>query len=693
MRMLRLFAVMAVLGVCAQPCFAAAKVPDDRHYDLQWYLDQVNAPDAWEVTTGSRDVVVAVLDTGVDLDHPDLAGNIWVNDDEESGNGVDDDDNGFVDDVYGWDFVQDDNDPTPNANGSETAVTHGTLIAGIIGARGDNGIGVSGVAWNVRIMSVRMLNASGSGDAATAADAIDYAVENGADVINLSFAGDNSDRELRQAIQEAYTAGVVVVAAMGNEARDTDDVAVYPACLRDGDHDWVIGVASSDTDDTPSDFSNYGINCTDLAAPGEDIYGLQYENRDEGFADAYGGLWSGTSMASPIVAGAAALLRAAFPSLSVDEVRNAIKLSVDPLTDLRTAQRKRYGAGRLNIARALIVAEQYAPLDVPVETEDTTVTEETEEVADEEGGRAADVARTTAATVVMGATAGNSPLVDVRRTDGTSVAQFTAYATSFTGGVHVALGDVDGDGDADVVTGAGAGGGPHVRVFTETGALLGQFFPYSADSRGGSTVATGDIDGDGTDEILTAVGAGVSRDVIAWTLDGVEKLRISATAFDASVPLRVAAGDIDGDGKDEIIVVSGAGSKPKVTLYDHDGTYMLEFAPYADTFIGGVFVTTGDVDGDGTDEIITGTGDGGGPHVRIFTRIGAVVGSFFAFAETARHGVVVAAADADGDGDDDVIAAPGPGMSQLRVLSSKGTEIDAWTVGVTGAAGTSVAAW
>ena len=247
-------------------------------------------------------MIVAVLDTGVDLDHPDLKGNIWVNDDEESGNNVDDDDNGFVDDVYGWDFVQGDNTPVPSPSGSEAAVSHGTLIAGIIGARGNNAVGVAGVAWNVKIMSVRMLNAAGSGDAATAAKAVDYAVANGADVINLSFAGDNADKVLRLAVQRAYTAGVIVVAAMGNEGRDTDDVSVYPACLRDGDHDWVIGVASSDKRDTPSTFTNYGTNCTDLAAPGEDMYGLAYENKAQGFADAYGGLWSGTSMASPIVA-------------------------------------------------------------------------------------------------------------------------------------------------------------------------------------------------------------------------------------------------------------------------------------------------------------------------------------------------------------------------------------------------------
>ena len=671
--MVRFLTVASMCALLAQPLAAFAQIPNDAKYGTQWYLEQVDAPAAWDTTTGSNDVIVAVLDTGVDLDHPDLKGNIWVNDDEESGNNVDDDDNGFVDDVYGWDFVQGDNTPVPSPSGSEAAVSHGTLIAGIIGARGNNAVGVAGVAWNVKIMSVRMLNAAGSGDAATAAKAVDYAVANGADVINLSFAGDNADKVLRLAVQRAYTAGVIVVAAMGNEGRDTDDVSVYPACLRDGDHDWVIGVASSDKRDTPSTFTNYGTNCTDLAAPGEDMYGLAYENKAQGFADAYGGLWSGTSMASPIVAGAAALLRSAFPSLSVDNVRNAIKLSVDPLDGLTASQRGKYGAGRLNVAEALVIAagmsgsagqelggsEPEAVLpDVPV--------------ADPLTSRPADQ------HVVLGATAGTLPNVTVANTEGTTIASFLAYGATFLGGVNVAVGDVDGDGAEDVVTGPGNGGGPHVRALGEDGTLLGQFFPYATSSRNGANVAVGDVDGDGTDEIITAVGAGVSQDVVAWTLGGVEKLRFTSSAFSASTSLRVAAGDVDGDGKDEIIVASGSGVAPKVVVYDNDGKYLLEFAPYAANFTGGVNITTGDVDGNGTDEILTGTGDGGGPQVRIFTRIGSVVGSFFAFAETARHGVQVSTVDADADGKAEIVATSAVDSSTVRVLTNKGVEVASW---------------
>lgn len=683
--MSRLFIALFACLLAAQPLVAAAQTPNDRRYNEQWHLEQIDAPLAWDTETGSADVVVAVLDTGVDLDHPDLIDNIWENPGEVADNGRDDDGNGFVDDVHGWDFIDDDALPTPDPTGSSAAVAHGTLISGLIAAEGNNREGVAGVAWRASIMAVRMLNAEGSGDSSTAARAIDYAVENGADVINLSFAGIASDTVFNRAIERAYEAGVVVVAAMGNEAQDTDSQAVYPACLQDDDADWVLGVASSDVADAASSFSNYGRDCTDISAPGENMYGPTYYD-GETFTDKYAGGWSGTSMAAPVVSGAVALLKSAFPSLSVDEVHNALLLSVDPLR-LRASQRGKYGSGRLNVANALVVAAQYAALHAD-EDEDAS---DTSREADTIGGVTAP--RQTDAQLALGATSGGQPVVDLRTADGTSILQFVAYSSAFTGGIRVAEGDVDGDGDVDVVTGAGSGGGPHVRAFTSQGALLGEFFPYAASSRAGVELAVGDVDGDGTDDIVTAVGAGVSQDVVVWNKRGEEQLRFTASVFAATDALRVAVGDIDGDGKGEIVVASGKGSAPKVAVYDHNGTYLLEFAPYATSFTGGVFVAAGDVNGDGVDEIITGTGDGGGPHVRVFNRIGAVLYSFFAFAETTRHGVRVASADTDGDGTDEIVAAPGPGMSELRILSANGDVQASWDVSVTGGEGTAVAAW
>ena len=361
------------------PAFAFAVEPDDDHYDEQWYLEQIDAPEAWETTTGSSSIVVAVLDTGIDLDHPDLEDNLWKNISEIDGNGVDDDGNGYVDDLYGWDFVDDDSDPTPDTGPGSTAdaISHGSVIAGLIGATGDNNEGVAGVQWDVRIMTIRILDKRGAGNSVDASAGIAYAVENGADVINLSFSGEIGDAALRQAVKDAYEAGVVVVAALGNDGKNVNADPVYPACY-EGDDDWVIGVAASTKADKKSTFSNYGSDCADISAPGEDIFGVDYYDPDEGFDDAYQDGWSGTSVASPLVAGAAGILLSAYPTLTPEQVRNSLKLSVDPIGDREFMVH--LGAGRLNLSNALELAAAYVDED-DVEEEEG---EEESEVTGEE---------------------------------------------------------------------------------------------------------------------------------------------------------------------------------------------------------------------------------------------------------------------------------------------------------------------
>jgi hypothetical protein len=353
------------------PVFLFAREPDDEHYDEQWYLGQVDAPEAWDEVTGSSKIIIAVLDTGVSLDHPDLAPNIWENNNEIADNGVDDDNNGFIDDE----------DPNPDASvdADPDAISHGTVIAGIIGAQGNNEEGISGVMWNLEIMAIRMLNKDGSGNSIDAAKAVDYAVENGADVINLSFSGDVDDPRLRSAIEDAYNAGVVVVAALGNEGKNIDNNPVYPACYKSGSEDWVIGVAATTKDDKKSTFSNFGKTCTDLSAPGEDMFSVDYYDPDDP-DDPYIGGWAGTSVASPVVAGAAGLLLSAYPDLTPEEVRLSLELSVDPLNAPEFVNS--LGAGRLNIEYALEVASNYSDQD---EGEDEGEDSEEGELVVEEG--------------------------------------------------------------------------------------------------------------------------------------------------------------------------------------------------------------------------------------------------------------------------------------------------------------------
>ena len=218
----------------------------------------IDAERAWNLETGSRDIVVAVIDSGLDVGHPDLALNLWTNPGEIADNGVDDDGNGFVDDLHGWDFADDDNLPFDSHG-------HGTHVAGIIGASGNNAEGIAGVCWGVSIMPLRFITAAEYGTTADAIAAIEYASQNGADVINLSWGGPLYSQALKDAIDAA---DAIVVCAAGNEGADLDVSPLYPASY---DSANVLSVAATDADDHPAWFTNYSIHRADVAAPGTDV--------------------------------------------------------------------------------------------------------------------------------------------------------------------------------------------------------------------------------------------------------------------------------------------------------------------------------------------------------------------------------------------------------------------------------------
>ena len=271
-----------------------------------WGLFAIGAPAAWDTAQGDG-VVVAVVDTGVDYNHPDLAANIWTNVNEVDGNFFDDDGNGFVDDVRGWNFMFGNNDPIDH-NG------HGTHVAGTIAALGDNGIGVIGVAWHSHIMAVKGLDDNGFGFDFTLAPAIMYAASNGADVINASWGGEGSSQAIEEAIQFATGLGTVFVAAAGNSSEDATNF--FPANSPE-----AITVASAGPFGNFSFFSNFGPKI-DVTAPGEDILSLQAAGTFLGpqVIDGYIRL-NGTSMATPHVSGVAALALSQDPAYSTEQVR------------------------------------------------------------------------------------------------------------------------------------------------------------------------------------------------------------------------------------------------------------------------------------------------------------------------------------------------------------------------------------
>jgi subtilisin family serine protease len=640
---------LLVCLVLIQP--ALALTPNDEYIDEQWYLNTIDAYTAWDTHTGDGSVVVAVLDTGIDLDHPDLEENIWVNVGEINGDGIDNDGNGWVDDVHGYDFVDDDGSPIPNDQGEfdEGAISHGTVIAGIIGAVGGNEKGIAGIVWDVQLMSVRILDNQGVGDSDRARQGVEYAVANGADVINLSFTGFDFDPQLREVISEAYEAGVVVVAAMGN-AEDgginIDQQPIFPACFGErADEDWILGVAATDQNDVKAVFSNYGAQCTDISAPGEAIFSSVYQDDDwievsEGY---YQNGWSGTSMAAPMVAGAAALLKSAYPSLIPDEIKSILRLSVDPVTAKGKAAGK-MGAGRLNVASALELASSFV-----------------------DGGSVVSASAVKASSsyrIAVAPESGSPPSVRVFTNSGNEiVVSFDAYSASFTGGVRLAMGDVDGDGQEEIVTVPGPGGGPQVRVFDLEGNLESQFYAFETNMRSGFYVATGDIDGDGIEEITVSTDSGGSARVKIFDKGGeeLEEVLWPFSDFEANRSVRVAMGDVDGDGTDEIIVSLGEGHEPRIRVYEPDGVFVSEFFAYASTYDKGVFVASGDLDGDGDDEIVTGTDNGGGPQVQIFDGVGSWLGTFFAYDEGFRGGVRLSVGNLSSWPGASIITAAGPG--------------------------------
>ena len=282
----------------AQPDYRVrlTATPNDPSMGSLWGLDAIGAPAAWNTGTGTGRTIVAVIDSGVAYNHPDLKANMWRNPGEIAGNGIDDDHDGYVDDVVGYNFVVNNGNPIDD-NG------HGTHVAGTIGAVGDNGVGIAGVNWHARIMALKFLDSSGSGYTSDAVRALNFAVAHGAKVVNASFGGGGFDQAMSTALANARAKGAIVVAAAGNDGTDNDANPVYPANYT-GDN--LVSVAATDRNDRLASFSNYGRTTVDIAAPGVGIYSTLPNGK-------YGS-YSGTSMATPHVAGALALVWDAHPT-------------------------------------------------------------------------------------------------------------------------------------------------------------------------------------------------------------------------------------------------------------------------------------------------------------------------------------------------------------------------------------------
>ncbi|MBP9097007.1 MAG: S8 family serine peptidase [Ignavibacteria bacterium] len=358
-------------------------LPNDEMFSKQWYLNNegqiaptgrgnakigadINMVNAWDIEKGSEDIIVAILDSGIKDDHPDLRSRMWINKEEIPDNGIDDDDNGYIDDYKGWDFAYDDNTPTDGFG-------HGTNIASVIGCSTNNVIGFAGINQKSRLMNCKNLSSNNNGEYIWWAASVKYAVDNGAQIINMSEGGSDFSKTLKTAIDYATAKNVLVCAAMMNKGDDQD---YYPASFK-----GVFAIGATDTDDNRClRFTWGGGSCwgkhISVVAPGNKIYGLDYES-----ITSYESMWSGTSQSTAIVSGIASLLLSQKPSRTAAEIKEIIiSTSKDQVGDSREDKPgwdKYYGYGRVDAYSALTYG--YMPV-VTKKKEEVKVTEDDEEI-------------------------------------------------------------------------------------------------------------------------------------------------------------------------------------------------------------------------------------------------------------------------------------------------------------------------
>lgn len=653
--------------VFAEPVLASI-TPNDFYYKNQWYLAKIRVDSAWEKISESPDMVIAVIDSGIDTNHPDLRDNIWRNEKEIIGNKKDDDKNGFIDDVNGWDFVTNSPDPSPkfSSGWTEAGVSHGTMVAGIIAARGNNNQGVAGVTWRAKIMPLRVLNDKGDGKISDVIRAIDYATNNYADIINLSFVNFTYSEAMQEAIKRAHDSGVMIVAAAGNEQAagegyNIDKTPIYPACY-DGQlgENMVIGVVATDALDQKARFSSYGSHCVDIAAPGISFFNTVTPGSDIHDPNKYyDGYWSGTSMAAPLVSATLALIAQANPELSRREIVNILFASTDNISRLNPTYLGQLGNGRLNVNQAVEAAKErlYSHLGRLMlltvngnkETKLTAANGDlvkninwSEKFNPNSSIAIGDVNGDNIDEIVIGSAPGTEPQVMVFNSQGNLLNKFLAFAKNFRGGVNVAVANLDSNQPAEIMTVPASRGAGQVRIFNSSGKLQKQFPVTAANWSGGLNIAVGDLEGNQDNKIVIAYASGREPQVKIFNRDG--KLIGVFLAYEKKFRggVKVAVANVDGradHNKAEIIVAPGKGREPQIKIFNNYGELKKQFLAYGKNWQGGMNLAVGDLNNDGVNEIALGANPGAAPHVRVFDKAGLLIESFYAWEANWSGGV------------------------------------------------------
>lgn len=565
---------------------------------LQWAFEKTNVFGAWDIETGSRDVVVAVIDNGFDSLHPDIRGNVWQNTDEIPNNRKDDDGNGYVDDVSGWNFIAEDmdgdgkiselekrgnNDPRPDATGENStdprsAIHHGTVVAGLIGATGNNGLYGSGVAWRARLMNIKVATNGGIGVLSDLPQAIRYAVNNGADIINLSLVGYTYPDQLLESFRYAKEKGVLVVASAGNSSADLDvEALAYPVCA-DGERgeQLVLGVTAVRSDRQLARFSNIGGGCIDIAAPGVGVSSTMRFSPTNGFREGYGGNWNGTSFAAPMVSGAAALTKSVNPSLSGEQIREILlsTTSKTPTTD-EVMYKKLFGAGFLDVGAAVrraqdlrtekqeggrVVVDHYGRVYTQTDSDITFVTSSSRLKKVDDIAVFSNTEGTWYASVKW---VRNRATVSLFSSDWKLIQSFTKTLPVRQ---RITLADMDYDGMVDVLLSPqDAGDTALVRVYTQRGVLKQTILPQIDVLRGGASAVVQRVDDKNELHVWYTGDAGVYIDTMNETGGWVQTRRLDTST--TSSELLVVDSQF-------LTISSSESEKTVLTAYDNAGVLL-----------------------------------------------------------------------------------------------------------------------
>ncbi len=617
-----------------------AEFPNDPNA-RQWSYATADVYRAWEQTSGSRQIVVAIIDNGFDETHPDLVEARWINEDEISGNGRDDDSNGYIDDIHGWNFVnnyqkiEQGSDEDYNEN-EHSVVNHATVVAGIIGAVGNNGKYGVGIAYGIRLMNLQVVDDYGLGAPEALVEAIYYAVNNGASVINISMVGKGSVPEVRSAINYAYQKGVIIVGAAGNDRENLNETPWFPICNDMHDpYTQVIGVSAIDSSRRLAGFSNTGASCIDMAAPGVDIAGPIRSSNTESYVNG----WNGTSFATPFVSAAVALVRSVQPTWHIDQVVRTLKSTVrhTPSPD-ESVYAEAYGKGLVQIGTAVESAKIGVVLAPKLFIEgeiDSSFTAPRRLLVSSEGqslfadvlqGNKIDVAAAPLKDVVAMTTfreVNGTPLYAVVKKNG-KTSSVHIYTTTWIEKYRWSLGstpsqilvaDIEGDSDKEVVIATENGG---MSVFSLNGTKRGVIQNIEGQTKGFGVVHHNSETGN--DEIIYASVTANSNTVfrrVTSMVDAPEKL------FETALKSLGSIAYLNGV-EDSIVVGSEIGTGSLVTIFSLSGEEKNSFRPYDLGFRGGVQVSGVLYGEEGLEHIVT-TPKRGVESLRIFDSTGNIL--------------------------------------------------------------------